>query len=241
MMEKLNIFMLDSNQSELDYYGELCMGVAEKCDIQAEITPYVNSQNLLFDLDDPYKMSTLSVLLVEPDGGCEAIPRTVRKMGFKGLIVYLSRLASEACYLQAFDAGAFQFLKKGQNHLQRFHAAFEQVLKAAETLHREYIVISGYGEYKQLQINDIYYFESNDKIMTVHYAEGKFEFFSSLQKLEDRLSSRGFIRVSRSFLVSVEVISSNSYNELIINDGRQIPVGRSYYPALKTAMDRFRK
>jgi len=233
-MEKLKIFMLDSNQAELNYYGNLCSNIAVKHGVQIELKLYANSQNLLFDLDDPYTMSTLSVLIVEPDSGYEAIPPTVRKMGYKGLIVYLSRLASEACYLQAFNAQAYQFIKKGEKHLQRFYTVFEQVLKAAESMYREYIVVSGYGEYKQIQINEIYYFEARDKLMTVHYTGGQFEFFSTLQRLEERLQDQGFVRVNKSYLVSMEHIHKYGYEKLVLNDGTEIAVGRSYYPALKT-------
>ncbi|MDR1891847.1 MAG: LytTR family transcriptional regulator [Oscillospiraceae bacterium] len=237
-MEKLKIVLLDNNPNELELYGRLCLAVAKQCGVQTEILPYAESQRLLFDMDDTCFNSSLSIFIVEPDGGNAAIPLTVRKTGYKGLILYLSRLCAEEYFLQAFDAKAFNFLKKGEPHMKRFYSVFEQTLKAAERLHREYIVVSGYGEYKQIQIGDIYYFESRDKLVTVHYGEGKFEFYSTLQKLEERLSDRGFIRVSRSFLVSLEAIHKPGYDKLILNDGTAIPVGRAYASALKAAVDR---
>jgi hypothetical protein len=240
-MDKLKIALLDSNQNELELYGKLCLAVADKCGIQAELLSYSDSQSFLFDIDDPYFASALSVLIVEPDGGNAAIPITLRNGGYKGIILYLSRLSSEAVYLQAFDAKAFNFLKKGEAQMPRFHTVFEQTLKAAEKLHREYIVVSGYGEYRQIQISEIFYFECRDKLVTVHHSEGKFEFYSTLQRLEERLSDRGFIRVSKSFLVSVEAIHKPSYEKLILNDGSEIPVGRSYAPALKVAIDRWHR
>jgi len=237
-MDKLRIFILDSNQKELDFYAELCRAIAGQNGAQAEVSTYASGKSLLLDLQDSYKLSTLSILIVEPDGGGQAIPRTARKLGFKGLVVYLSRLATEECFLQAFDAGAVQFLKKGPSHVQRFHTVFKKILRQAENLYREYIVVSGYGEYKQIQIGNIHYFEAHDKLMTVHYAGGKFEFFSTLQKLEEQLADRGFVRVSKSYLVSMECIHKFSYERMIINDGTEIAVGRRYYPALKAAMDR---
>jgi len=111
-MDKLKVFMLDSSQTKSEHYMKLCQGIAQKRGVLLELKHYSSSKELLFDLDDKYIMSSLSILIIEPAHGCETVPAIVREMGYKGLVVYLSDVATEKCYLQAFDAGAFQFLKK---------------------------------------------------------------------------------------------------------------------------------
>ena len=83
---------------------------------------------------------------------------------------------------------------------------------------------------------EIRYFEIMQKIVTVYYSDTSFEFVSTMGKLENLLFAKGFVRISRSYMVSTKYIASFSYDKVIMADGTELPVGRKYYKDLKVAM-----
>lgn len=241
-MKKLRIVICDSNQQELEEYANICRSVCIKADIPIELKMYSNSEDLLFDMEDDAFCALVNIVIIDPENGFAAIPKTIRKSGYDGLILYLSHSTKSERYHQAFDAEAFNFMQKGNDAktLARFQTIFETSLSAARQLERQYIVVSCAGEYKQIEIKDIYYFEGTmDHMVRIEYSGGFFHFPSTLQKLEERLRDHGFVRCHRSFIVSIDAVRQLEFKELTLNNGRKIPVSRSYYASLKSAMDRW--
>jgi len=109
-------------------------------------------------------------------------------------------------------------------------------LEIASEKSNEYMLFTGIGEYRNIAINDIKYFEVRGKIITVYYGSKSFEFISTIGKLENLLFTKGFLRVHRSFLVSLQYIKTFTYEEITLIDHTVISVGRKYYSGLKDAM-----
>ena len=241
-MEKLRIVICDENKQDAEAYATICRSICERCEIPVEMKLYSNSSDLLFDLKDDAFCSLVSILMVEPEGSFAAIPATARKEGYDGLILYLSQSTEHERYLQAFDAEAFNFTRKGTDEktLTRFQTVFEKAIRAAQTLERQYIVLSCAGEYKQIEVKDIYYFEAAmEHMISVEYRDGSFKFPSTLQGLEERLSGRGFVRTHRSYIVALDAISHLGSDEVTLNNGRRIPISRGYSSSVKAAKNRW--
>ena len=235
-MENLRIVICDPDKSSLEGYAKVCRDICRDQQFPAVVTEISSSQTLLFDMSDSAFASMVSILILDPEKDCEAVAATLRKGGYDGIILYISRFSHNKYFFQAFDAGVHNCVEKGD--LKRFAKVFSETLKAAKHLERQCIAVSCGGEYQQIDIRDIYYFETTmDHMVCVWHNGGKFIFQSSLSNLETRLKERGFIRAHRSYLVALESIHRVSYGEIILNNGKSIPVGRSYYTALKRAMD----
>jgi len=239
MVENLRIVMCDTNQEELEGYAKICRAICEDKQIKAAITTFSTGGSLLFEMSDRSFSSKVNILILEPDDGCESVAAAVREAGYDGALLYLSRSSNKRLYQQAFDVKAVNFVDKGD--LPRFKKVFEDALSTAKQIDRQYIAVSCAGEHRQIDINDIYYFETTlDHMVCVWYAGGKFIFKASLGGLEERLKDRGFFRVHRSYLVSLDAIHRISREEVTLNNGMPIPVGRDTYPALKETMERWR-
>ena len=239
-MIKLKIILYDTNSVELEGHAKVCRAICEKINLPTTILTFSSGKSLVFEMGDPGYCDSVDILIIEPDGGNEALASYIRRhLGYKGLILYLSRSTDERYFYGAFDAGAYSYIKKGD--LNRFSTVFAAALKAAEERERLFIAVSFNGEYKNIDIRDIHYFETSiNHLICVKYKGGEFNFLSSLSSIEEQLKNRGFIRVQRSFLVSIDAIHKISFNEVILNNGVSIPVGRGNYSALKEAMDKWR-
>jgi len=236
-MDILRIAICDTNPTELERNTALCRIICERSREPAVFITFPSGQALLFEMMQPTFSSTVSILVLEPFNGCEQVAEQVRGYGYDGIILYHSRVIDEHYFYQAFDAGAYNYIRKGQT---RFEAVFERALQAARDLERQYIALRFAGEYRQIDLRDIYYFESTlNHLVCVYYVEGEFHFRSSISKLEAHLSGRNFFRVQRSFLVPLGAIRRLSYDEVMLVNGKSIQISRGRHAALKDALEKW--
>jgi DNA-binding LytR/AlgR family response regulator len=223
----------DDNKADLGMYVKLCQKISENHNIDIEVKTYESGSDLLFDLEEPKFFNTLDLLLLDitmPGIDGVETARQARRVGYTGLIIFIT--TSEEHYTDAFDVGAFHYITKGAS-IKRFEEIFMKAVELLKETNKEHVVLSGWGELKQIKIRDIHYFEVVKGTMKVFYDDDTFEFNSTLDKLEEHLKNRGFQRIHRNYLVSLLKVKSVTYTEAIMADGAVLPVGRTYYPGLK--------
>ena len=154
------------------------------------------------------------------------IAKSIRKAGINAIIVFFTRYKNAV--FDAFDVEAMNYLVYGEISSAKFDEVFRKAVTKAEFHKQASIVLSCAGEQRKIIISQIYYFEVFNRIVKVYYRDGSFEFYSTLSKLEDSLTSRGFVRVHRAYLVSERFISKITRKEITMIDGTTIPVGGKY-------------
>lgn len=154
------------------------------------------------------------------------IAKSIRKSGINAEIVFFTRFKDAV--FDAFDVEALHYLVNGEVSVAKFDAVFRKAVSKAEARTKASIVLSCAGEQRKIIISHIYYFEVFNRIVTVHYQDGTFEFYSTLSRLEDSLARRGFVRVHRAYLVSERFIANVKRNEITLTNGTKIPVGGKY-------------
>ncbi|MCC7501553.1 MAG: response regulator [Flavobacteriales bacterium] len=83
------------------------------------------------------------------------------------------------------------------------------------------------GALVKLQIDAIHYVEADDNYCTIYTEDKRYVVASSLSALEERLCSQHLVRVHRSYLVDLRLITSLRERELQLGD-RVLPVGRTH-------------
>ena len=154
------------------------------------------------------------------------IAKSIRKSGTNAVIVFFPRF-KEAVF-DAFDVEAFHYLVNGTISVSKFDQVFRKAVSRAESRVQASIVLNCAGEQRRIIISQIYYFEVVNRIVTVYYRDGSFEFYSTLSRLEDSLARRGFVRVHRAYLVSERYIANLNRKEITLTNGTTIPVGGKY-------------
>ena len=95
------------------------------------------------------------------------------------------------------------------------------------TLHENYLVIRADRKHYKINYEDLIYIEGQKAYVTFHTAEKKVTALASLKDLEEKLPSNQFIRIHKSYIVSIKNIASLEGN-LIDVAGQHLPVGKSY-------------
>lgn len=91
----------------------------------------------------------------------------------------------------------------------------------------EYVFIKSNGTLIKLNIKEILWIEALGDYMTINTTDKKYTIHSTMKTIENKLSSDKFIRVHRSFIISIDNITSIDDNVIVI--GKQlIPIGAVY-------------
>ena len=97
------------------------------------------------------------------------------------------------------------------------------------------------NDIKIIPTNEIKYLEANDDYVNIYTKEGKYLKNKTLSYFEKHLNPEAFVRVHRSYLVKIaEITKIEVYKKdshiLILRSGEQIPVSKTGYPKLKSAL-----
>ncbi|SMG40153.1 two component transcriptional regulator, LytTR family [Marivirga sericea] len=157
--------------------------------------------------------------------------------------------------LKAFEVNAIDYLLKPFSQ-ERFDKAIEkyrqsglaqnikELLDNESSPIKEYlsrVVLKDRNDIKILPTEEINYLEANDDYVNIYAQEGKFLKNKTLSYFEKHLDSTVFVRVHRSYLVKIsEITKIEVYKKdshiLILKCGEQIPVSKTGYPKLKSAL-----
>ena len=85
----------------------------------------------------------------------------------------------------------------------------------------------------QIPFQEIIYFESNLRRVTLHTGKEAFSFYGRLRDLSEHLNPMLFVRTHASYLVNMEYIRSIRDAEVLLGTGEHIPVSRKYRPSVR--------
>jgi len=96
-----------------------------------------------------------------------------------------------------------------------------------ESATRDFIFVkSGYKSVK-VNISDILYVEGMKEYVVIHTKDKKFTKLDRMKNMENFLKEKGFIRIHKSYIVSLKSIDA-VFGNTVETGGKQLPLGRSY-------------
>ena len=91
----------------------------------------------------------------------------------------------------------------------------------------DYFFIKCDYKYEKIYFNDILYIEAMQNYVTIHTPKGRHMTLLYLKNIEEKLDKESFVRVHKSYLVSISRIESIENNEIVVGSFR-IPISRNY-------------
>lgn len=151
-------------------------------------------------------------------------------------IDYLLKPFSKERFIKAIDKW-----KATEKQLQ--HNRTSELLDAVSNTSQQQnrIVLKDNGKIKIIPTAQVQYFEAADDYVKIHTAEGVFLKNKTMQFFEQKMDPAQFIRIHRSYMVNVHLISRiDPYEKeghlAILSIGVRLPVSKSGYMRLKTAL-----
>lgn len=158
----------------------------------------------------------------------------------KPLIIFTTAYSDYA--VEGFNLGAVDYLVKPIP----FHRFLKAVVRAQQVLHpaiaaqtisentntpeidQDFMFVRAEYENVKLNFADILFIEGLKDYVKIYTTDNKFTLtLISLIKLENLLSSKGFSRIHRSYIINIKHVKSIQKNKVLISDKR-IPISESY-------------
>jgi len=135
--------------------------------------------------------------------------------------------------IEAFEYNVIDYLVKPVS-LDRFLKAvskakeiFDNSRQTLDFLNKDYVFIKSNSTLIKIAIKEILWLEALGDYVTINTSEKKYTIHSTMKSIEKKLPPQVFIRVHRSFIVSLDNITSIDDNAIVINK-QLIPIGAIY-------------
>lgn len=246
-MKNIQVAICDSNPKDRDNFVAKCRNWSTKYGISMDFILYEHSNLLLLDVERSQdKEKLFNVLLLEVnDDYSESIATAIklRMQGYVGQIIFIDNgcgkdeVPKEAIE-KIFAAQGADYMTKESN---RFEEILHRVIAIIQEEETEYVLYNRVGEYRQIALHDIRYFDVHKNLVCVHFNDKKFEFLSTLTKVYTQLSERGFYRIHRTCVVSFSHVRSVNNTEVELSCGTKLPIGRSTVEPFRKALSNYKR
>lgn len=153
-------------------------------------------------------------------------------------IAYYSDTLESAA--DAYETKHFYFLRK-----EELPERLDRVISRAVELRlesRAKVCIYSCGKNELVPVNEIMYAERSGKKSYVHLADGTLlETPEKIDEIAQKLEWPQFTRCHNSFVVSFESLRTYTRHQLIMEDGREIPVSRPYLVKVRKSFAEWNK
>jgi len=150
--------------------------------------------------------------------------------------------------IEGYRVNAVDYLLKPFSY-EEFLRAANKILQITEESSNQYQPITTDDDFfflkveyqwVRISLKDVLYIESLKDYVKVHLTDSQKTVLSliSLKALEEKLPSSRFMRINRSYIVSLDKINSISKNSIFINT-TEITVGEQYKETFKIIVDRW--
>ena len=99
-------------------------------------------------------------------------------------------------------------------------------------LKEDHLIIRADRKLYRINYEDLHYIEGQKAYVTFHTKKKNITALASLRELDEQLPSSHFLRIHKSYIVSIHEIESLEGNQVEIG-GIRLPVGKSYRPAVE--------
>lgn len=224
----MNIFICDDSAEHTTLCKKALLRLSAEHGIHARVKTFPSGEALLFEAEDVFAnvdLIYLDIRMPGPDGLETA--RRLRALGYLGDIVFFT--VSSDFAIEGYDVSALHYVVKDRTTADKFEEIFLRACERKQHRESEVLVLTCAGESRCVPVETIRYFEIQQRIVTVVYGKERFEFYSTMMRLEEQLFDKGFVRTHKSFLVNKRFIRSIDSTRVLLDSGEELPVGKRYY------------
>lgn len=226
----MKLFICD-DEAQIRYVFEIMI---QKLYPQSDIKAFGSGEELLSELEkEPCDVLLLDIDMPGMDG--MDVAKRLGEMEVKPLLVFVT--SHDELVYDSFRYHPFGFVRKSY-----FEKEIEKVLRDCE---RELASCEAHFTFRTngkevcLPLEKILYFEADGNYLKLYLAEEEYRLRSTITAVENSLASHGFIRVHKGFLVNQSAIRMLGADELQLENGTELPIGKTYAEAAKKLFMRY--
>lgn len=232
----MEIAICDDEKLFIGVLSEKLSEVMNKNHIKYNITAFLNGSELISSLNDPSNRFDVVFLDVDmPGANGEDVAEYIISSKKSIPVIFVTN--HDDFVFSSFKYRPFGFLRKSHvdSELEEAVIRLDNYLSKSGQCY----TFTFQGKLISLPYNKIKYIEAYGHEVIIHTTDADIRTTRSLSETEKALSSYGFIRVHKSFIVNTRFIFSVERNNIILTDNSSLPVSRTKNEEIKQAMIKF--
>lgn len=226
----------DEKESVLLHEGIIKQSL-QACGIGCEISTYIQSKNLFYDISDDGFFFDLLILDVEmPDITGMEIAEKIKPSLPNVKIIFVTSHTEYA--IDAFELSIFRYVQKN-NLEKKLTAAIIDAAKLIELEAGQEYIIQTSNRLEKIPYKDICYIQRDGKNVSIISNAGISKVRKSLQQVYDELNTPEFIFIDRGYIVNIIQIMKISDGTAVLKNGEQLPISRSHLQEVKQQINKF--
>ena len=136
--------------------------------------------------------------------------------------------------LESYELNAVDYLLK-PFEFERFYSAVLKVksskeIKTNSTTTNDFVFIKtdGKNNFEKIYTKDILYIESLKNYVSIHLKDKQIITYNTLKHFETELSTTNFVKIHKSYIVSIQSIEKTDSLTVYLYNGKNLPIGETY-------------
>ena len=219
------IAICDDEKNICDYIENRTTEILAKNDLEAEISIFKDGSELLEKCKSNEKSFDIIFLDIKMKtlNGVECA-KILREIGVESLIVFIT--SSAEYVFSGYEVKAFRYILK-TDLVNAFSRVFGECLLELKKVNTSFFTVKASSSVKTIPLSDIFYFESDKRVLNIYTKNEIISFYEKLDNVEDELKEKDFIRTHQSYLVNALKIKSVSKDMVELTNGESLPVSKS--------------
>ena len=236
-MTVVKIAICDDDEAAVALHEKIVKTSLQAQGIGYEITTYIQSRNLLYDITDDGFFYDLILLDIEmPEISGMEIPQQIKGFLSNVRIIFVTSHTEYA--IDAFELSIFRYVPK--NNLEvKLTAAVTDAAKLIDLEAGQEYTIQTASRMEKIPYKDILYIQRDGKNASIVSGIGTSKVRKSLQQVFDELNAPEFIFVDRGCIVNIVQIMKVSDGEAVLKNGERLPISRSHLQEVKQKINQF--
>ena len=226
----IHIALCDDEQRQRDYMMMLVKKWAQDNHIKAHIDPFESAEQykMMREESTPHDILLLDIQMGGQDG--VSLAKELRAAQENMIIIFITGLPD---FLhEGYDVSALHYLMKPVDENKLFAVLTKAAEQATKT--EQYLLLPVDGDMLRVAVKDIMYIESFAHYLEIALASETVTVKMPKYKLEQQLGP-GFVRCHRSYLVGMRHISKIAKTDVVLDNGKVIPLSRRMYNGVNEA------
>ena len=226
---KIRVVLCDDDPAFLDALESELTRVFHKLHIGAEIARFSEYSETLYAAFPECSIAFFDIDFEDEEYTGIDLARRLRQVNGRTLIFFVTNFIEYAP--AGYEVQAFRYILKRDldEVLERY------VMQAVEHLAegQECLCLLDRDESTQLVLDEIIYLEVMDHSVLIHTSDCVHSLSATLSGLEQKLETRGFLRIHKSYLVNMRCIRKFRSRECLLADGTTLTVSERNYAQQK--------
>ena len=199
------------------------------------IAHFESAEAFLFAYEDD---KTADLLLLDIQMGKMdgmALARKIRKDNERVQIIFITGISDYVA--EGYDVSAVHYLLKPVNKEKLYMALDKAIANLSKP--KPMVSIDTADGIALVIVDDIAYIEALNNELVVNTKDGTINCKMALYKLEEIISDKRFVKTHRSYLVNLAHIKRVTRTDVILDNGKALPLSRRLYKDINSALMKY--